>query len=416
MSFERVATAEEADRSPDWAIRATKLGKCYHIYGQPRDRLLQMLRGQGNKRYREFWALRDVSFQIKKGETVGIVGRNGSGKSTLLQLICGTLNPTTGGVEVKGRVAALLELGAGFNPEFSGHENVYLNGSVLGLTRSELDAAYSDIVAFADIGDFINQPVKTYSSGMVVRLAFAIAMHVSPDILLVDEALSVGDIAFRNKCLEAIQGMVARGVTIVFVTHDLGTLQLICSRAIWLQNGVVRGVGDPVSIAQDYYLETVGGVSTAATQPVLPPVQQHTGKAAFSELAVLHSENGRSFRPGQPVEIRYRLHAQEALGRTVFSASIYSAAGEWLVGISSRDVGTVWPSVPAGGELAGTLILTPLCLVPGDYLLAVGAFSEDYSICYALTDLCQRLTVRSAVPFWGKFLHPCRWLIGPRDG
>ena len=202
--------------SSEIAIKVENLSKCYHIYDQPRDRLKQMIlprlqraAGAASKQYfREFWALKDVSFEVKKGETVGIIGRNGSGKSTLLQMICGTLNPTSGSVQTHGRIAALLELGAGFNPEFTGRENVYLNAAVLGLGYEEIEARFDQIAAFADIGDFIEQPVKTYSSGMMVRLAFAVAIHADPEILIVDEALSVGDAYFQAKCAHRIRSII----------------------------------------------------------------------------------------------------------------------------------------------------------------------------------------------------------------
>ena len=195
--------------SNDIAIRVKGLSKCYGIYASPRERLkqfilprLQRLVGQAPKQYfHEFWALKDVSFEIKKGETVGIIGRNGSGKSTLLQMICGTLHPTSGSIQTNGRIAALLELGSGFNPEFTGRENVYMNASVLGLSNEEINERFNDIVTFADIGDFIDQPVKTYSSGMMVRLAFAVIAHVDADILVIDEALAVGDAFFVQKCI-----------------------------------------------------------------------------------------------------------------------------------------------------------------------------------------------------------------------
>ena len=209
--------------SSEIAIKVENLSKCYQIYAQPRDRLkqfvlprLQRIAGKSPKQYfREFWALKDVSFEVKKGETVGIIGRNGSGKSTLLQMICGTLNPTGGTIQTNGRTAALLELGSGFNPEFTGRENVYLNGAVLGLTNDEIDNRFDDIASFADIGDFIEQPVKTYSSGMVVRLAFAVAVNVDPQILVVDEALSVGDELFQRKCYSRIETIKDKGATII---------------------------------------------------------------------------------------------------------------------------------------------------------------------------------------------------------
>ena len=241
--------------SSEIAIKVDNLSKCYQIYDAPQDRLKQMLVGKLLRNtkpyYREFWALKDVSFEVKKGQTVGIIGRNGSGKSTLLQMICGTLNPTSGSVQTHGRIAALLELGAGFNPEFSGRENVYLNAEMLGLTIPEIDARFDDILAFADIGQFITQPVKTYSSGMFVRLAFAIAIHVDPNVLIVDEALSVGDIGFQNKCLIKIRELRSKGTTLLFVTHDIGTLQLICNHVIWLENGSVQSIGDAVAVSQE---------------------------------------------------------------------------------------------------------------------------------------------------------------------
>ena len=206
--------------SSDVAIKVDNLCKCYQIYDKPRDRLFQMLMRGHRQYYREFWALTDVSFEIKRGETVGIIGRNGSGKSTLLQMVCGTLNPTSGSIQTSGRIAALLELGSGFNFEFTGRENVYMNGSVLGLSKEEIDACFDDIAAFADIGDFIEQPVKTYSSGMMVRLAFAVQATIEPDILIVDEALAVGDEKFQRKCFARLEALKARGTSILFVSHS----------------------------------------------------------------------------------------------------------------------------------------------------------------------------------------------------
>ncbi|MDX8377458.1 MAG: ABC transporter ATP-binding protein, partial [Mariprofundales bacterium] len=208
----------------DIAIRVQNICKYYQIYSNPQDRLKQSLWRGRKQFYREFKALDDVSFEVKKGETVGIIGRNGSGKSTLLQIICGTLAPTSGDVEVNGRVAALLELGSGFNPEFTGRENVYMNATILGLSKKEIDARFDDIVAFADIGEFIEQPVKTYSSGMMMRLAFAVAINVKPDVLIIDEALSVGDVAFQRKCFGKIEEIRDAGATIMFVSHSEGSI------------------------------------------------------------------------------------------------------------------------------------------------------------------------------------------------
>lgn len=401
-------------------IEAENLGKCYQIYEQPRDRLKQMilprlqsLAGRTQRTYfREFWALKGVSFKIGRGEAVGIIGRNGSGKSTLLQMICGVLGSTCGRVETRGRIAALLELGSGFNPEFTGRENVYMNATLLGLRRQEIDARYDAIVAFADIGDFIEQPVKTYSSGMFVRLAFSVAVHVQPDILVVDEALSVGDIAFRNKCIEIIRRMMASGVTVLFVTHDLSTLQLLCTRVLWLSDGRLRASGDPVSISQDYYVDMLpdGGQQFAVDRRFLPP-QQETGKARFTEVRLLDSVDGH-YRMGQTLRFGFTLQAQEELPRIVFAISIYRADGDWLVGQTSRDDGVFWDAPKAGQKCSGSLTFDPLCLAPGEYLVAFAAYAEDYSLCFALTDLCLPFSVRADFPTWGKFHHPGLWTIG----
>lgn len=246
--------------SDDIAIKVGSLSKCYQIYDTPRDRLKQFLLPRvqrmaglpARQYYREFWALQDVSFEVKKGETVGIIGRNGSGKSTLLQIICGTLNPTSGSVYTDGRISALLELGSGFNPEFTGRENVYMNASVLGITKDEIDARFDDIAAFADIGEFIEQPVKIYSSGMMMRLAFAVAINVNPSILIIDEALSVGDIAFQDKCFRKIRQLKSSGVTILFVTHDVSTISAFCDAAVLIHNGDLAKIGDVNSVVNEY--------------------------------------------------------------------------------------------------------------------------------------------------------------------
>ena len=238
--------------SSEPVIEVCGMGKVYPIFDKPHHRLMQMLIGGNQRWYREFEALRDINFTIHRGETVGIVGRNGSGKSTLLQIICGTLAPSTGEVRVRGRVAALLELGAGFNPEFTGRENVYLNGTVLGLTRAEVEHKLDSILAFAEIGDFIDRPVKTYSSGMYVRLAFAVAIHVEPDLLVVDEALSVGDEAFQRKCFARIERLREGGCTVLFVSHAATTVVELCDRAILIDRGDLLADGAPKAVISRY--------------------------------------------------------------------------------------------------------------------------------------------------------------------
>lgn len=238
--------------SSEVVIRVEGLGKCYHVYQRPQDRLFQMFLGRRKTLFKEFWAVRDVSFEIGRGEAVGIVGRNGSGKSTLLQMICGTLPPTTGFVSVSGRVAALLELGSGFNPEFTGRENVYLNGAILGLSEAEIRERFDEIELFAGIGDFIDQPVKTYSSGMLVRLAFAVQVCVEPDVLVVDEALAVGDALFQKRCFERMERLRVNGTTLLFVSHDQESIRTLTDRAIFLHNGGVRYVGSSAQTLLEY--------------------------------------------------------------------------------------------------------------------------------------------------------------------
>lgn len=246
--------------SDDIAIRVADVSKHYAMFERPEDRLKQMVQPRlarllGRERrqyYRDFAALNGVSFEVRRGETVGIIGRNGCGKSTLLQIVCGTLQPTSGSVEVNGRIAALLELGAGFNPEFTGRENVFMNAAILGLTQAEIDARFDAIARFADIGIFIDQPVKTYSSGMYVRLAFAVAINVEPDILVVDEALSVGDEAFQRKCFARIEDIKSKGATILFVSHGAQTIVQLCDRAILMDRGEKILEGRPKTVVNQY--------------------------------------------------------------------------------------------------------------------------------------------------------------------
>ena len=234
------------------AIKVDGLTKIYKLYDRPVDRLKESIHPMRKKYHRDFYALSNVSFEVFKGETLGIVGKNGSGKSTLLKMITGVLTPSYGDINVEGKISALLELGAGFNPEFTGIENIYLNGTIMGYSKAEMDGKFLDIISFADIGDFINQPVKMYSSGMFARLAFAVAINVEPDILIVDEALSVGDIRFQTKCFNKFKELREIGTTILYVGHDVSGIRNFCDRALWLNEGIVESMGDTLNVTAQY--------------------------------------------------------------------------------------------------------------------------------------------------------------------
>lgn len=263
------------------AISIHNVGKCYRIYDNPKDRLKQAL-WRGRKRFfREFWALRGISFHVLKGETLGIIGQNGAGKSTLLQIIAGTLTPTEGEVQVNGPVSALLELGSGFNPEYTGRENVFINASILGMSYDEIKQRFDDIAAFADIGDFINQPTKIYSSGMVARLAFAVAVHVDPQVLIVDEILAVGDIRFTQKCVKKFEEFRQKGCSILLVSHSPGQIQALCDRALLLDGGRLIEIGHPKEVTELYHrrmFEVTTGIGAEAAQNISSKIE---GSASF---------------------------------------------------------------------------------------------------------------------------------------
>jgi lipopolysaccharide transport system ATP-binding protein len=246
------------------SIKVESLSKIYKLYNTPMDRLKETMHPFRKKYHKDFFALKDISFEVKKGETFGIIGKNGSGKSTLLKIITGVLSPSSGNVTVNGRVSSLLELGAGFNPELNGIENIYFYGTINGFSKEEMDSRLDSILAFADIGEFVFQPVKSYSSGMYVRLAFAVAIQVDPEILIIDEALSVGDIFFQQKCARRMSDLKEKGVTIIFVSHDMGSVLNLCNQVVYLKNGVVFGVGESSHYIREYYKE--GGIETTVKE------------------------------------------------------------------------------------------------------------------------------------------------------
>jgi len=320
--------------SSEVAVQITGLGKCFRIYDKPRDRLKQLLLPGGKPLYRPLWAVKDVDLTILKGETIGIIGRNGSGKSTLLQLICGTLGATTGSVVCHGRIAALLELGSGFNPDFTGRENVFLNGAILGLSRAEVEKRFDEITHFAAIGDFIDQPTRTYSSGMLMRLAFAVSVWVDPDILIVDEALAVGDASFQFKCLQRLEVLAERGTTLLFVSHDMSMVKRFCKRALYLRGGEVRASGRPEDVAERYLLDMRDEQRRGASENTVAVVPKvHLSKAdgiafgtdeggilsaCFTNTGSLHS----TFVHDEVIELRVEARVRESITLPSLSITI----------------------------------------------------------------------------------------------
>ncbi len=352
------------------AVEFENVSKSYAVYEKPGDRLKELLTFNRRRCHRDFWALRDLDFTVRKGETFCIVGENGSGKSTTLQMIAGILRPSSGRVHVEGRVSALLELGAGFNPEFTGRDNVYLNGSILGLSTKEIDRRYAEIEAFAEIGDFINQPVKTYSSGMVVRLAFAVAINVDPEVLLVDEALAVGDIYFRHRCMRKVHELRSRGVTIVFVSHAIGDVKAIGDRVLWLENGRMVELG-PVDTVVPKYLaamvEKDGRYLNLAETPVsqAAPVRKaaevvHTipnidhrhgdGRAEILGIAVLdeNANPAHLIMPGCNITVRISVQAKADLPRPNVGFMLRNHLGIDFSGTNTTREEAVLPPMTTG--------------------------------------------------------------------
>lgn len=309
------------------ALRVEGVAKQYRIYERPSDRLVESLTRGRVKRHREFWALRDVSFEVEKGTTTGIVGPNGSGKSTLLQIVTGTLEPTHGRVLVEGRVAALLELGAGFNPEFTGLENVYMNAALMGFSRRETNGRLKEIERFAEIGDFLHQPVKTYSSGMYVRLAFAIAVNTDPDVLVVDEALSVGDTIFQHRCVRRIREMQEAGTTILFVSHESTLVRALCSRAIFLNAGRMLADGEPMDVLNRYQ-RLIMAREEAYDEGAAPDTANAQDESAADRTSTTAAV-GRA-----PLTYTYRHGNRDA---EIVSAELVNARGEQVELVDSGD-------------------------------------------------------------------------------
>lgn len=403
----------------DTAIKVENLSKCYHIYDNPSDRLkqfvaprLQRLTWQSPKQYfREFWALEDVSFEIKKGETVGIIGRNGSGKSTLLQMICGTLTPTSGNIQTNGRIAALLELGSGFNPEFTGRENVYMNAAVLGLSKNEVDERFDDIAAFADIGQFIDQSVKTYSSGMVVRLAFAVQSQIEPDILIVDEALSVGDAKFQAKCFEQLRQLKENGTSILLVTHSSEQIVTHCSTAILLNNGTQLETGEPRHVVNRYMdllfgkeKKAIRGESTQPAEVLVagPIAKDYQLSLMEDNFTKRHGYNPHEYRwgdgsatildfylatdnelypsainSGERITLAVSMTFHKDLYRPIMGITIKTKEGVTVYGVNSETLECDdFIKLGRSGSVIQAEAVFTCRLAPGDYFISLGLASK----------------------------------------
>ena len=373
------------------AISLKNVSKCFKRYGRPIDRLKELLL-PGKSRAEFFWALQDINLTLPRGETLGIVGKNGSGKSTLLQIIAGTLTPTTGEVQVNGRVSALLELGSGFNPEFTGRQNVFFNGRLLGLSQNEIEDKFDNIARFADIGDFIEQPVKTYSSGMFVRLAFAVAINVEPDILMVDEALSVGDIKFQLKCFTKFREFQQKGTTIIFVTHDSNLIKRYCNRAILLNLGQNLLDGKPNKVI-NYYTKilfseqeledtkvkasldnTLFDTSLSTNDTLEYRYGDHRGKIEAISLENSRGEATNYFCTCEKSLFKIIVTAEETIEKPIFAMTLKDAKGEDIYITNTYFQGLEVPDIMPGHKVIVSFE-QKIRVCPGDYFISFGFVS-----------------------------------------
>jgi lipopolysaccharide transport system ATP-binding protein len=419
------------------------VSKSYPVYSSPSDRLKELATFNRLKRHSDFWALRDVSFDVAAGETFCVIGENGSGKSTLLQLIARILHPTTGDALVRGRVAALLELGSGFNPEFSGRDNVYLNASILGLSRRQIDERYGQIAAFAEIGSFIDQPVKTYSSGMAVRLAFSVAIHVDPEILLVDEALAVGDIYFRQRCMRKVHELRARGVTILFVSHAMGDVKAIGNRTMWLDRGQIRELGSTDTVIAKYLAamtkkdaEYVGAtvspaeLAAANGHALAPPpeVVDHIpnidhrhgdGRAEVIGITVLDSYANpvRLLQPASRIVVRISVRANEPLPLPNVGFMLRNHMGIDFAGTNTTREGHLLPPLRAGEIRTVDFHLDLPYLYPSHFsfspAIADGTL-EAYKTCDWIDNALTLQMGHGEAPVYGYMHLPCRVEVNAR--
>lgn len=366
------------------AILARDLGKRYELYHKPVHRVWDMLLPGTKRRYREFWAVRNVYLDIPRASTVGIIGENGAGKSTLLKLLTGITKPTTGELRTQGRMASLLELGAGFHPEFSGRENIHLNCSILGMTPEEIEERYASIVAFSELGDFIERPVKTYSSGMHVRLGFAVAASVDPEILLIDEALAVGDEHFRGKCINRLNQFREQGRTILFVSHDIATVKSMCQHVVLMDRGEVLAQGPAEEVA-DAYLARVKARGDERLSVLNRGESKYprwgSGEARVEEVRMLDAEGRETavFRSAEPFVVRLRYRAEETCRKPVFGIGIYRSDGTYVNGSNHhwRDTPIEIETLEAGEEGEVEMRFDSMPLLAGQYYLTIYLYDHS---------------------------------------
>jgi lipopolysaccharide transport system ATP-binding protein len=347
------------------SISINNVSKTYRIYNNPQDRLMQSIFRGNRQYYREFRALKDITFEVRKGETVGIIGRNGSGKSTLLQIIAGTLQATEGNINVNGRVAALLELGSGFNPDFTGRENVYLNGAILGISRTEMETRFDDITSFADIGDYIDQPVKTYSSGMYVRLAFAVAISVDPDILIVDEALAVGDGRFQLKCFERIKTLKESGTTILLVTHDLQSIRQFCDQCLLFDKGTLLDQGTPNDIVNKYTKILFSSADSELSEYTERTDEANSFQGANSNDEDQRKTDGKEYRYG---------NGQGSID----NVDITDAEGKSIEIMTTCDEVIISMNITAGKEITKPIYAITIKSVKGLEVYGTNTYFQNY--------------------------------------
>jgi lipopolysaccharide transport system ATP-binding protein len=401
--------------SSEPVISVKNLSKRYQLYNRPSDRLKQFLWRGKRRYYRDFQALHDVSFEVMPGEVLGIVGTNGSGKSTLLQLICGTLTPTTGEVSIRGRVAALLELGAGFNPEFSGRENIFMSAAIMGIMQPEINARLEGIIDFSGIRNFIDQPVKAYSSGMYVRLAFAVATSINPDILVIDEALSVGDGAFARKSFNRIMQMRDSGKTILFCSHSLFQVESLCTRALWINNGKIMAEGDSASVVANYqgFLDrSTLNPADAETEALPLSNRQSRGHASIRSVTVEvdgHAVKNTVALSGRSnLMLQIQIASDPALPCPCVGVTLHATDGRTLSSAATWEDGQALHREPDGsGKIC--LVFEQLPLLKGEYMLSVHLLCERGLHIYDSADGIATLQVRQEGRLQGYFMMPHSW-------